>query len=455
MPAKAAHIHFGLNSSNSAPLLYQYQNPNLATGGFLYEISVAIAVDLKQNYTIVTQPRNRIAEELIAGEVDLTCHNSKSWNHAFKDSVEWSHVLYDYSNVLVSTKPIPFSKLDKNLNITVGAVLNYVYKDLDQLKIKRTNSFNVSESMQMLLSNKVQYIIMSEIEFNYFKTIYPSIHRSAFTMDKTDIQCTLSKKSKLTLAQLNKSIDHLKKDHVFQNIYNRYLNPLTTPRPINYGLNDSNSPPFVYSDNSTKPPTISGGVFFDLALAVGKKLNRPFNFVPLPRNRLDETLASGEVELICYNAEEWTKGYAKDYYWSDPIFKQSNYIVSTKAMSVEFKKIKSLKDLKGKTIGTALGFVYPTLIPYFKDGSITREDVVSGASNVAKLQAHRVSYIILNNLEYHYYKKRLPDLERAPFEFDPITVKCAVSKKSNLKIADINKAISDLKKSGQLQKVFQ
>ena len=60
----------------------------------------------------------------------------------------------------------------------------------------------------------------------------------------------------------------------------------------------------------------------------------------------------------------------------------------------------------------------------------------------------------MNNLEYDYYKKKIPDLVRAPFEFDSIAVRCALSKKSDLKIKELNAALLALKKSGKLNKIF-
>lgn len=457
MSAQAARIQFAVNSSNSAPLLYQVSNPNLATGGFTYEIAVAIADDLTHDFTILTIPRGEIAKSIIDGTADLACHISANWLHDFKNEIEWSKPLYGYANVLVAKKTIPFNRIGILNNASVGTVNNFVYTDLtNKFKnktITRVDSPTAAISVKKLLDGKVDYVVMSDIEFNYYKKLYPEIQRSSFAMDKTNIQCALSKKSSITISRLNQSIDRLKNKQVFQKIYNRYLDPTTTPIPILYGFNDSNSPPFVFSDNSTRPPTVTGGLFFDLALAVGKKLNRPLKFILLPRNRLDSSLASGDVELICYNAEEWVGKYAKDYNWSIPIFKQSNYVVSNRITTNNIK-MKSLDDLKGKTIGTALGFVYPGLTKYFKEGSVKREDVLSGSANIAKLNAQRIQFIILNNLEYVYYKKKYPDLTRAPFEIDPITVKCAASKKSNLKIEDVNTALKELMKSDQLQRIL-
>lgn len=359
-------IKFGIDANNTPPLLYQFDNANvsIATGGFLYEISVAIAEELLEDYSILAIPKKQISQEIISGELDLLCHNSNLLDYVQKDEIELSIPLYK------------------------------------------------------------------------------------------SIQCALSKKSSVSLKQLNEIIKRLNKKKVFKEINERYSNRKTMPKPLFYGLNDTNSPPFLLFDNSTKLPTLRGGLYFDIALEIGKKIKRPLNFRLFPRKRLDSELADGKnIELVCYGTEAWAGEYSDKYLWSVPIFKQSDLIVSIKKKkgNVTFH---SLDDLLGKRIGTGLGFVYPSLIPYFKNDQIIREDALSGTANLGKLTLGRIPFIIMNNLQYNYYKKNYPNLQSAPFELDPIDVKCAVSKHSNLKINELNSAILDLKKSGKLQKIF-
>lgn len=457
--ASADPIKFGLDSSHSAPLLYQFENQNMSipTGGLMYEISVAIADELHDDYNMTAVTSVRLGQELLNGNIELACYNSSKWNFSFASQVDWSHVIHSNSSVLVSKKEIPFDRAELVVNTKVGTVENYYYADLeDSFKnktLQRVDSVSALANLNKLLENRLEYIVMSEVEFSYYQKMHPILHKSSFTVDKVDIQCGLSKKSSVTLKKLNDVIDRLNKKQVFQKIYKRYTNPKTNLTPVVYGLNDTNSPPFLIYDNAKEYPTILGGLFFDIGLEIGKKLKRPVKFLLSPRKRLDSGLADGKIELVCYNAEAWAGEFAKDYLWSLPIFKHSNYVVSNSKYKGN-ADLKTIKDLKGKTVGTTLGFIYPNLMEYFKVGSVVREDVLSGSANISKLNAARIPFIILNNLEYNYYKKSNPDLQRAPFEFDPMLVKCAVSKKSNLRIEDINSAIIELKKTGRLQEIF-
>lgn len=457
--ARASHINFGIDASHSPPLLYQFEDPNfsLATGGLVYEITVAVAEALNQDYTISALPESRMIRDLKQGNIDLVCHISPEWDRASRNDLLWSDPLYTYSNVLVGKKEIPFKNSGQLANVTIGTVENYYYHELEEKfknkKLQRDDSASIFAGLKKLLDNRLEYVIMTEIEFNLYKTTYPQLQKSSFTLDKTDIHCSVSKKSSLPMKNLNKAIADLKTKNEFKKTYDRYTNSKTAIRPINYGMNDSNSPPFLQIDNSKETPVIQGGLFFDLGLEIGKKLKRPIHFMLSPRKRLDSGLADGEIELVCYNTEAWAGSYAKDYNWSVPIFEQTNLVVGLKA-NMKNAPLKSIKDLKGKTLGTALGFVYPALIPYFNDGTIKREDALSGMANIEKLHSGRIQYIVLNNLEYNFYRKQYTDLKEAPFVIDPINVKCASSKKSDLKISDINAAIKNLNKSGRLRKVF-
>ncbi|MNS97661.1 hypothetical protein D3C72_1320020 [compost metagenome] len=83
-----------------------------------------------------------------------------------------------------------------------------------------------------------------------------------------------------------------------------------------------------------------------------------------------------------------------------------------------------------------------------------REDAGSGYANIEKLNSKRLSYVIVNNLEFNYYKNKYPNLQKAYFDFDRVDAKCAVSKRSDIKIEKLNAAILDMKRQGRLQKIF-
>jgi len=440
-------------------MLYRFENQSLpiATGGFLYEMSVAVAEKLGAPYDLVIIPRGRIQQELLSGNLDLFCHASTGWNPPYKNQVDWSIPVYTYTDVFVGKKNIPFPQLEEMPVTTLGTVENFVYPELDKRFTNKTlfrdDAPSVAANVSKLLGGRFDFIIMNELEFPYFKIQHPQLQRSSFTIEKMDVRCALSRKSPVTLEKLNRTIEHLKIKNIPQKIYQRYMNPKTIPHPVIYALNNNDSPPFIRFDTSTEIPTVRGGIFFELALEVGKHMQRPLVFVLMPRSRLHSDLAEGTADFVCFDNEAWSGKFAKRYHWSVPIFRQSDHIISLKTLTGE-APVKNLNDLKGKVLGTTLNFVYPSLEPYFKNGTIIREDADSGLANVTKLNLKRLNFIVLNKLEFAYYHKTNPLLQMAPFDIDPINVKCAISKKSDLKLSHLNAAISAMKKNGRLDQVF-
>jgi len=454
---QSENIRFGFNSSISAPLLYQFENGSrpFATGGMIYEMSVAIGDELAEDYSFMRIPRQRIGVDLPANRLDLVCHNSPKW-HLFSNEVQWSHEVYKYSNVLVSKKEIS-AHLNQIKNGKIAGVENFVYGSLEPLfvsgQLTRIDTASVHQGVKMLLSDRVDFVVMSDIEYIYHRNLHPALRRSQFVVDQIDIHCALSKKSTLTIEHLNKTIDQLKKKNIFQKIYDKYLSAYSQPKPFVYGLNNNDSPPFLMYDKNVEPPVVSSGLFIDMGIELGKRLQRPVEFAVLPRGRLDGKLAEGQVDVVCYNNENWAGDAAKEYHWSNPFFVQTNLVTYLKN-APGIVAPKTVKDLKGQRIGTVLNFVYPSLEKYFADKTLIREDAGSGLANLEKMQNQRLNYVIVNNLEFNYYRYRFPELHKAPFEFDKVDIKCATSKRSNLKIESVNQALVEMKKQGRLQKIL-
>lgn len=63
---------------------------------------------------------------------------------------------------------------------------------------------------------------MSNIEYDYYSRIYPILRESDLKMDSLRTKCALSKKSKITLEQLNRAIDSIKKNGTYQKIIRTY-----------------------------------------------------------------------------------------------------------------------------------------------------------------------------------------------------------------------------------------
>lgn len=192
------------------------------------------------------------------------------------------------------------------------------------------------------------------------------------------------------------------------------------------------------------------GIVPEYTRALVDNLDRKGTMSLLPRNRIIKYFHQGSVDFLCYASYAWAD--QKDTYnWADTLFTKREWILGPAPMP------KEIKGLKGKTIGTMLGYLYPDLEKMFKDGSLHREDGPTEESNLVKLRNNHIEYLIVDEVFLNYYKKQNPDIEkgRERLLLREYPVSCALSKKGRVTVKELNKAIAKLKSSGKLQEIFK
>ncbi len=85
---------------------------------------------------------------------------------------------------------------------------------------------------------------------------------------------------------------------------------------------------------------------------------------------------------------EW---FAGPFDWSQPMLPEGEVILT----AARAKRPSSLADLRGLTIGTVHGFVYPELEQALGSGFV-REDAPNAAANLRKLNQGRMDYAVSN-----------------------------------------------------------
>jgi polar amino acid transport system substrate-binding protein len=217
-----------------------------------------------------------------------------------------------------------------------------------------------------------------------------------------------------------------------------------------YGVNSDYALPLLSIKRIQNTQQVDSGILKDLGIALYKELNLSPEYVLLPKKRVAPSLISGYVNIVCHLHESWQSRIVSDVYWSHDVYRSSNVVAF-----IGNKPIHKLQDLAGQRVGGVLNFVYVDAEPYFANKTILRENGPNNESNIQKLLNARINYVIMSNLEYDYYKKIYPNLDRADFEMDALNTKCALSQKSKIKIEDLNKAIATLKKNGTLERILK
>lgn len=221
-------LYFGVNINYTLPLVEvknPLHNPEVESG-ILKELGDAIAGEMKLKPTWILLPKNRVAPSLLNGDIDIICHLHEIWQSKIKNDVWWTQELYTSTNVIVYVGKKSVLKLKDLQGERVGTVVNFIYHDLEAeftaKRITREDGTNNQSNIQKLIHGRLDYIVMSDLEYDYFSRIYPELKESDLKMDGVKTKCALSKKSKYTLEQVNRAIDAVKKNGTYQKILKTY-----------------------------------------------------------------------------------------------------------------------------------------------------------------------------------------------------------------------------------------
>lgn len=185
-----------------------------------------------------------------------------------------------------------------------------------------------------------------------------------------------------------------------------------------------------------------------LGNALAQQLKRPITFFPLPRKRMTGALESNEADIVCGYLPAWFNG---NFDWSRPFIPISEVLIASRRVPAPT----SLEDIRGKTVGTVLGFQYP-LVERTLGADFKRDDAPSLELSLRKWQGGRFDYFLATGVTV--------DRQFASGELDAgfnqlvISAQktgCAISRKGTLKVADVNAAIDAIDKSGELTRLLR
>ncbi len=191
---------------------------------------------------------------------------------------------------------------------------------------------------------------------------------------------------------------------------------------------------------------LSNGIIKDVSEAIAHKLGRTPKFASIPGKRVEYTLAAGEADGVCNVLPGWIKG---DFHWSRPLIPNAGIIISHRDAPV----VRALADLKGKRVGTVLGYRYPGLEGVI-DTVFLREDARTVQQVFMKMGAGRNAHAIAERLEFEYEVRTNKALKlREDLVFETYKTSCAFSKLSKVPFAEIEQAIAALNASGAIDAI--
>jgi ABC-type amino acid transport substrate-binding protein len=185
-----------------------------------------------------------------------------------------------------------------------------------------------------------------------------------------------------------------------------------------------------------------------LGRALATAAGRPVRYLELPRNRMTAALEAGDGDILCGYLPAWLPG-ALD--WSKPFIPVTDVVVSSDRVPA----LHAIGELKGRRVGTVLGFRYPDFEQALGAGFV-RDDGPSESVSMQKMVAGRFDYVIATMATVHTQTERGVLAPNA----NVLVVKdfktmCAISRRGHVTPAELNAAIDIIERSGELERLLR
>jgi len=227
------------------------------------------------------------------------------------------------------------------------------------------------------------------------------------------------------------------------------LNGAAAEAPLRFSVPDSWTMPMVQFEQGR--PT--QGILYDVMLSLATQVGVPAQFHVLPRGRVQSAMEHGEVDVRCYVAQSWMPDTSGDYLWSIPLWNQPDLLVSRPSPQTSVVPA----SLPRQTIGTVLGYSYPTLQPLFDAHQLQRDDARNQELVLEKLLAGRNHFAVSNQWSLDWFNQRLlPDQQlQAVAVLQEQSVGCYVRNDPQVPVQRILRTLVRMKMSGEIDDIIR
>lgn len=219
--------------------------------------------------------------------------------------------------------------------------------------------------------------------------------------------------------------------------------------PLRFVVADSWAMPMVQIEHGR--PT--QGILHDIMLSLATQVGVPAEFHVLPRARVQNAMEHGEVDVRCYAAQSWLPNQSGDYIWSLPLLFQRDLLISRDDQPLHVDPAR----LPRQSIGTVLGYTYPTLQPLFDADHLQRDDARNQEQVLEKLLAGRYRYAVSNQWTLDWFNQRLlPEQQlRGVAVLQEQHVGCYVRNDPQVPVQRILRTLLRMKMSGEIDDIIR
>jgi polar amino acid transport system substrate-binding protein len=218
------------------------------------------------------------------------------------------------------------------------------------------------------------------------------------------------------------------------------------PQELRWGGDSEGGAPYVFQD--PKNPRDIVGFEVDLAEALGEKLKRRPVFVQNQWDGLIPGLKRGNYD-IAMNGLEITEDRKQEINFTLPYYATALQL----SVRVEEQGINSLADLKGRKVGTLKYSLAQRVLE--REGGIEIRTYDGLINSYQDLANGRLDAVLNDYPIAIYYSKPIPKLKFAGSPIEVVLYGIGVRKEDATLLAQLNQALLDLMKSGELRRIYE
>ncbi|MGR9046844.1 MAG: transporter substrate-binding domain-containing protein, partial [Gammaproteobacteria bacterium] len=282
-------------------------------------------------------------------------------------------------------------------------------------------------------------------------------------LDYENTAIAVKKGNNKLLAALNRIIAELKSDGTLASMKKRWFKPDLTPyeemdiklpkegKPLKIGVSATREP-FSFVDKDGRVTGHDG----ELARIIGAKLHRPVEFFNMKFMALIPALQSGKVDLIVTGmtaTDERRKfvDFTEPYYANAQVMLVRKNAAATPA-SIDSNEISKVTDIGGKRIAVLGGSAGDLAArKHFPDA--TFQVFVASADAALAVKTRKADAFVYDKSVLLNLAEKNPELVILDQPVDKLEVAAAVRKDNSALLAEINKALAELKKEGVLKQL--
>ena len=197
---------------------------------------------------------------------------------------------------------------------------------------------------------------------------------------------------------------------------------------------------------------LRGGFIYKLGLLASQQLGYKAVFVETPNKRIDEYMQRGRIHVICNSNPQWIDKPER-YRWSAPLYREEDVL----RLHRQHAPINSLHELRGKTLGTQLGYVYSSeLMAAFANKQIIRQDLRDHSAGLNLLRKQRLDAIIdmRRPLNFQLAKRTDAPLQINPWVIERYDMHCTYSPQLPVSTELLDKTLQQLRDQGLIEQML-